>query len=43
MYSRIIKKAIVSRFYKGKAIIITWPHQVGKTTLSLEIINEKKG
>lgn len=43
MYSRIIKKAIISQFYSGKAIIITGPRQVGKTTLSLEIINEKKG
>ncbi len=38
MYQRIIKKQVKSSFFKGKIIIIVGPRQVGKTTLSEEII-----
>lgn len=40
MYNRIISKQIKDNFFKGKAIIIVGPRQVGKTTLSLEIIKK---
>ncbi|MCG2700591.1 ATP-binding protein [Candidatus Parcubacteria bacterium] len=40
MYHRIISKQIKDNFFKGKAIIIVGPRQVGKTTLSLEIIKK---
>ncbi len=39
MVSRILKNSIVSRFYKGKAIVLLGPRQVGKTTLLKEIAN----
>lgn len=40
MYNRIISKQIKDKFFKGKVIIIVGPRQVGKTTLSLEIIKK---
>jgi len=40
MYHRIISKQIENKFFKGKAIIIVGPRQVGKTTLSLNIIKK---
>ncbi len=40
MYNRIISKQIEDKFFKGKAIIIVGPRQVGKTTLSLEILKK---
>lgn len=41
MYIRKIKSQILDKLYSGKAIIIIGPRQVGKTTLSNEIITEK--
>ncbi len=38
MYERIIKNQIQNSFYKGKIIIIVGPRQVGKTTLSENVI-----
>ncbi|MCK5415908.1 ATP-binding protein [Candidatus Parcubacteria bacterium] len=38
MYNRIISKQIKNNFFKGKVIIIVGPRQVGKTTLSLEML-----
>ncbi len=38
MYKRIIKNQVKNSFFKGKIIIIVGPRQVGKTTLSEEII-----
>lgn len=38
MYKRIIKKQVIDSFFKGKVLIIVGPRQVGKTTLSEEII-----
>ena len=40
MYNRVISKQIKDKFFKGKAIIIVGPRQVGKTTLSLEILKK---
>jgi len=42
MYNRVIKSHILAKFFSGRAIIIVGPRQVGKTTLSDEIIMEKK-
>jgi len=39
-FKRIIKNQIKNSFYKGKIIIIVGPRQVGKTTLSEDIIKE---
>lgn len=39
-YKRILKKKLQTLFFKGKAIIIIGPRQVGKTTLSEELIKE---
>jgi len=41
MVHRILKNSIVSRFHKGKAIVILGPRQVGKTTLLKEIADKK--
>lgn len=41
MYERIIKKQIEKELFKGKAIIIVGPRQVGKTTLCGELIKNK--
>lgn len=42
MIKRTIQKSIESDFYKGKAIIVLGPRQVGKTTLIQEILKDKK-
>lgn len=41
MITRALKHIINSKFFKGKAIIITGPRQVGKTTLLKTIAKEK--
>ncbi len=38
MYKRILKQNISKKFFKGKILVITGARQVGKTTLSLELI-----
>ncbi len=45
MVNRILEKVLKDRFFKGKAIILTGPRQVGKTTLSKKILTdfENKG
>lgn len=40
MYNRTIKSQILAKLFKGKAIIIVGPRQVGKTTLSNGLIEE---
>src|SRR3989338_609626 len=40
MYNRAIKSQILAKLFKGKAIIIVGPRQVGKTTISDSLINE---
>lgn len=40
MYNRIINKQIKNNFFKGKVIIIVGPRQIGKTTLSLEVLKK---
>jgi len=40
MYKRIISKQIENNFFKGKAIIVVGPRQIGKTTLSLEMLKK---
>ncbi len=40
MYNRIISKQIENNFLKGKVIIIVGPRQIGKTTLSLEMLKK---
>lgn len=40
MYNRIIKSQILEKLFKGKAIIIVGPRQVGKTTLADSLIDE---
>lgn len=40
MYKRYIQNQIEKSFYKGKIIIIVGPRQVGKTTLSQEVIKK---
>lgn len=40
MYNRAIKSQILARLFKGKAIIIVGPRQVGKTTLAGALIEE---
>lgn len=42
MYNRLLTKALVSNFFKGKVIILTGARQVGKTTLSFEILEHFK-
>jgi len=42
MIQRIIEKEITGDLFKGKAIIITGPRQVGKTTLLESIRKESK-
>ncbi len=39
-YERTLKKEIKKLFFKGKAIIIVGPRQVGKTTLSEDLIKD---
>lgn len=41
MYSRLLEKTIIDKMGRGKAIIITGPRQVGKTTLVKTIINNR--
>lgn len=44
MYNRILSEQIENNFSKGKVIVIVGPRQIGKTTLSLEMLkkyNEK--
>lgn len=38
MYSRILKNALVKRFFQGKIIILTGARQVGKTTFVTELL-----
>lgn len=40
MYKRLIEGQITSKFFQGKVIILTGSRQIGKTTLSLEIIKK---
>ena len=40
MISRILEKTIQAKLGKGKAIILTGPRQVGKTTLIKELFKE---
>ncbi len=42
MIERIIKQNIINKLFKGKAIILLGPRQVGKTTLLKEIIKDRK-
>jgi predicted AAA+ superfamily ATPase len=44
MIARIIEKSIQDDLFKGKAIIVTGPRQVGKTTLleKLNVTNKVK-
>jgi predicted AAA+ superfamily ATPase len=39
MIQRILESQILDRFYKGKAILLTGPRQVGKTTLMKSILS----
>ena len=41
MYSRYLSKKIKNRIDSGKAIIVTGPRQVGKTTLIESILESK--
>lgn len=41
MINRLLQKEIESKFFKGKAILLIGPRQVGKTTLIQEILKEK--
>ncbi|WPV66950.1 AAA family ATPase [Chitinophaga sp. LS1] len=43
MIKRYIYDQIISNLFKGKAIIITGPRQVGKTTLLQAIMEQAKG
>lgn len=38
MFNRVLKEKIEEKLFKGKAIIVTGPRQVGKTTLIKQII-----
>lgn len=42
MIERSLYRIIKNRFFKGKAIIILGPRQVGKTTLILELLKKKE-
>lgn len=42
MISRILEKSITAKFFKGKAIILLGPRQVGKTTLLKKIASSLK-
>ncbi len=42
MYRRIIKETITNKFFRGKALIFVGARQVGKTTLSEEIIKSSE-
>ena len=42
MIVRTLKEQISSRFFSGKAIIVTGPRQAGKTTLIKNILSERK-
>ena len=39
MISRVLENQIRNRLFSGKAIILTGPRQVGKTTLIRQILN----
>ncbi|MDO9231196.1 MAG: ATP-binding protein [bacterium] len=41
MKNRIIKKALQKQFFQGKAIILVGARQVGKTTLTQDLISKK--
>jgi len=41
MIERIVSAQIISRFFTGKAIVVTGPRQAGKTTLIRNILNDK--
>jgi len=41
MINRILHQAIQDRLFKGKALIIFGPRQVGKSTLVEQILQEK--
>ena len=41
MIERIIKKNVESDFFKGKAVVVFGPRQVGKTTLIENILKIK--
>lgn len=40
MYKRLIKAQLKGKFFQGKVIIITGARQTGKTTLSMEIMDD---
>lgn len=42
MYKRLLKSQIASKFFAGKAIIITGARQTGKTTLTKELVKAAK-
>lgn len=42
MYKRLIQAQIEAKMFKGKAIILVGPRQVGKTTLATEILKASK-
>ncbi|TAL68128.1 MAG: ATP-binding protein [Bacteroidetes bacterium] len=42
MIKRVIEKQIVTKFFKGKAIILLGPRQSGKSTLIESILNKRK-
>ncbi|MCF6182642.1 ATP-binding protein [Lutibacter sp.] len=42
MIERILEKKLISKFYKGKTILILGPRQVGKTTLLKKIASNLK-
>jgi hypothetical protein len=41
MYTRILEGAIKERFFKGKALVLLGPRQVGKTTLIRKILQDQ--
>lgn len=42
MFARTLYSSIQSRFFKGKAVILLGPRQVGKTTLIKELLKDKE-
>ena len=42
MIARILSKTLISRIFTGKAIIVTGPRQVGKTTLLRELLSTRE-
>lgn len=43
MINRLLQSQISANLFKGKAILLYGPRQVGKTTMILEILNEYRG